>query len=354
MHEMTSLERTTRFIEGKSVDKVPFHPLVMQFAAAYAGISYRDYCLDYSKKCDANLKTAEDFGIDWIHVGGHPYTEAEDYGLIVEYPENSLPLERSLLINGEEDFGKVRLLEIENCRGMMGRVEGVALCAERAGDYMAICGWAEGPMAEYADLRGLSGACMDLIDYGPQMKEMLAIITENARNWITLQVEAGAQLFGIGDAACSQIGPRFYKRYIFDHHKELVAHIHSLGAYADFHICGNTAPILPMVIETGVNMIDVDYLVKDVTPFIDMLGPNQVIRGMANPLEDVQNGTPESIEQVVIETAKLTRGKCMVAGGCEIPIDTPHENLRAMSQAAQTVTSAEFGVRTVTNEWRTS
>ena len=350
MNDMTSLERTLRFIEGKSVDKVPFHPLVMQFAAAYAGISYRDYCLDYSKKCDANLKTAEDFGIDWIHVGGHPYTEAEDYGLEVEYPENSLPMERGLLINGESDFGKVRLLEIENCRGMMGRVEGVAICAERAGDYMAICGWAEGPMAEYADLRGLSGACMDLIDFGPQIKEIMAILAENTRNWITLQVQAGAQLFGIGDAACSQIGPRLYKKYVFEHHKELVAHIQSLGAYADFHICGNTAPILPMVIETGVNMIDVDYLVEDVVPFIDMLGPNQVIRGTANPLEDVQNGTPESIEQVVIDTAKLSKGRCMVAAGCEIPLDTPHENLKAMSLAAQTVTSAEFGVHTMTQE----
>lgn len=342
MHEMTSLERTLRFIEGKPVDKVPFHPLIMQFAAAYAGISYRDYCLDYSKKCDANLKTAEDFGVDWIHVGGHPYTEAEDYGLLVEYPENSLPLEKGHLINDESDFGKVRLLDIENCPGMMGRVEGVALCAERAGDYMAICGWAEGPMAEYADLRGLSGACMDLIDYGPQIQEMMAIITENARNWITLQVQAGAQLFGIGDAACSQIGPRLYKRFVFEHHKDLIAHIHSLGAYADIHICGNTTPILPMVIETGVNMIDVDYLVEDVTPFIDMLGPGQVIRGTCDPVGTVQNGTPEAIEQVVIDTARITKGKCMVAAGCEIPLGTPHENLMAMSRAAHKVAGAEY------------
>jgi len=344
VHELTSLERTIRFIEGRAVDKVPFHPLVMQFAAAYAGISYRDYCLDYGKKCDANLKTAEQFGIDWMHVGGHPYTEAEDYGLLVEYPQNSLPLEKGLLINGESDFGKVRLLEIENCRGMMGRVEGVALCAERAGNYMAICGWAEGPMAEYADLRGLSGACMDLIDYEPQMEEIMAILAENAKNWITLQIQAGAQLFGIGDAACSQIGPRMYKKYVFEHHRELVAHIHSLGAYADFHICGNTTPILPMVIETGVNMIDIDYLVEDIGPFIDMLGPNQVIRGMCDPVGVVQNGTPDSIEQVVIETARATKGKCMVAAGCEIPLGTPHANLKAMSLAAQTVTGAEYGV----------
>ena len=74
MQEMTSLERTISFIKGEPVDRVPFHPLVMQFAARYAGVPYREYCLDYEKKCSANLKTAQDFGIDWVHVGGHPYT----------------------------------------------------------------------------------------------------------------------------------------------------------------------------------------------------------------------------------------------------------------------------------------
>jgi len=196
---MTPLERTLNFIQGKAVDKVPFHPLVMQFAARYAGVPYRDYCLDYGRKCDANLRTAEDFGIDWMHVGGHPYTEAQDYGLDVKYPEDSLPLERGHLINGESDFDKVRLLDVENCQHMMGRVEGVETCAERAGNYMTIFGWAEGPMAEYADLRGLSSACTDLIDFEPQVKEMMAIIVENMKKWITLQVQAGAHVIGIGD-----------------------------------------------------------------------------------------------------------------------------------------------------------
>jgi uroporphyrinogen-III decarboxylase len=81
-----------------------------------------------------------------------------------------------------------------------------------------------------------------------------------------------------------------------------------------------------------------------------MLGPNQVIRGMCDPVGVVQNGTPESIEQVVIETARVTKGKCMVAAGCEIPLATPRENFRAMSLAAQTVTRAEFGVCCISSD----
>ncbi len=334
---MTPLERTINFIEGRKVDRVPFQPLLMQFAAKYAGVNYRDYCLDYKKKCDAHLKVAEDFSMDWMHVGGHPYTEAIDYGLDVEIPVNSLPFERGHLINGESDLSKIRPLNIENSATMMGRVEGIAHAVERCGDYMAICGWAEGPMAEYADLRGLSGACMDLIDFEDEMEEVFEILTENTKKWITLQIQAGAQLIGIGDAACSQIGPVFYEDFIYDHHKEIIAHIHSLGAYSNMHICGNTAPILDMVLSTGVNIIDIDYLVKDLVPFVDKLGPKQVIRGNADPVSQIQNSTPDAIKKTLLEIATLTKGRGMVSAGCEIPVDTPIENLKAMSEVSQLI-----------------
>ncbi|MHB9126235.1 MAG: hypothetical protein ACYC4F_09845 [Armatimonadota bacterium] len=62
---MTSLERTLNSIDGKPVDRPPFHPIIMQVAAKYAGIKYRDFCLD------------------WVTVMSDPYVEAEAFGLRV-------------------------------------------------------------------------------------------------------------------------------------------------------------------------------------------------------------------------------------------------------------------------------
>jgi hypothetical protein len=33
---MNSLNRTIDFIEGRTADRIPFHPIMMRFAAAYA------------------------------------------------------------------------------------------------------------------------------------------------------------------------------------------------------------------------------------------------------------------------------------------------------------------------------
>jgi hypothetical protein len=75
------------------------------------------------------------------------------------------------------------------------------------GDTRLIVGWVEGPVAEYADLRGVSEAAMDFLDDPDACRQAMDVIVDSALEFITLQVEAGAHCIGIGDAFCSQIGP---------------------------------------------------------------------------------------------------------------------------------------------------
>lgn len=99
---MTGKERTIRLLEGEPVDRLPFHPLVMQFGAKQAGVAYREYCLDPKRHVDAMLYCMENLALDYVMTGASPYCEAIAYGLDVEFPENSLPLERNLLIKDPE------------------------------------------------------------------------------------------------------------------------------------------------------------------------------------------------------------------------------------------------------------
>jgi uroporphyrinogen decarboxylase len=43
---MTGRQRTFDFLAGKPTDRPPFHPIIMRWAAQYAGVNYRDFCLD--------------------------------------------------------------------------------------------------------------------------------------------------------------------------------------------------------------------------------------------------------------------------------------------------------------------
>ena len=90
---MTGLERTVAFIKGEDVDQLPFHPILMRWAAKYAGIKYRDFCLDPMSKCRAMILCARDFDFDWVTVLSDPWTEASAFGIHVEYPEDNMPID---------------------------------------------------------------------------------------------------------------------------------------------------------------------------------------------------------------------------------------------------------------------
>ena len=83
-----------------SVDRPPFHPILMRLAAKYAGVRYKDFCLDYKTKCEANMLCSNDFGYDWVNVMSDPYSEASAYGTKLTYPENNLPQVTEFLDKG--------------------------------------------------------------------------------------------------------------------------------------------------------------------------------------------------------------------------------------------------------------
>lgn len=325
---MTGSERTLAFIQGKPVDRPPFHPIIMRWAAAYAGIPYARFCLDYHSKCDGMIRCAEDFDLDWVTVMSDPFCEAEAFGLKVEYPANDLPVDVGGHLQTLEAAAALRPYRPLDHHRTRSRIDEIREFKRRCGNKYFIVGWVEGPVAEYADLRGVSEAAMDFLDDPETVSQAMDVIVESACEFIRLQVEAGAHCIGIGDAFCSQIGPRLYRDFAFERERRMVDYIHSLGALAKLHICGNTAPIQADMIQTGADIVDVDHLVPDLGSRVALLGPQQVFSGKADPVSVVQNGSLELLATEVSDDHARAGGRCIVSAGCEITPGTSLERMR--------------------------
>jgi len=318
------------FIRGEPVGRPPRHPILMRFAAQYAGVSYGDFCLNPECKADAMSRCADDFELDWVTVMSDPFAEAEAYGLHVEYPENDLPKDNGHVLTEDSDPDLLPVLQVEEHRRLRNLVRTVELLQERYGDGMFKVGWVEGPFAEYADLRGLTGACMDLYDDAEKVRAFAERITENALRIAEAQVKAGADCIGIGDAVCSQIGAEMYRDLFQPLEKRMVDRIHQLGAMVKLHICGNTSHILPDMIVTGSDIVDVDHLVGSMRPFAPLLSRQQVFSGNVDPVSVVQDGSPDEIRAAVFQCLEETDGRCILSAGCEITPGTPIENMKAL------------------------
>jgi len=207
---------------------------------------------------------------------------------------------------------------------------------KNVGNELFIVGWVEGPVAEYVDLRGASEASVDFLLDPESVNKTMDIIVECAMDFIALQIKAGAHCIGIGDAFCSQIGPELYSQYAFGRQKKLVDFIHSEGALAKLHICGNTESILKDMILTGADIIDIDHLVPSMKDFVPLINKYQVFSGKSDPVTIIQDGTPEMIKQSVAEDINNTGGRCIVSAGCEITPGTTVENMKAFGLAGRT------------------
>jgi MtaA/CmuA family methyltransferase len=331
---MNGLQRILDFLDGKPVDHRPFHPIIMRWAARHAGVKYRDFCLDYRAKAAAMIQCADDFGIDWVTVMSDPWVEAEAFGVTVEYPEDNLPVDTGGRLPDLEAASALCPYHPLDHARCVNRINEIKEFKRLVGDKYFIVGWVEGPIAAYADIRGINEASMDFFDDPDACGKAMDVIVESALAFITLQVEAGAHCIGIGDAFCSQIGPGLYRSLAFEREKRLVEHIHSLGAKAKLHICGNTAPIMKDMIATGADILDVDHLVPDMGQFAGLLAPNQFFSGKTDPVSIIQNGSPEQILESVEKCREEAGGRVIVSAGCEIPPDTSLENMRAFQSAA--------------------
>jgi MtaA/CmuA family methyltransferase len=331
---MTGYERTISFLNRQTVDRPPFHPIIMRWAARYGGVRYREFCTDPETKCRAMIKCARDFDIDWVTVMSDPWAEASAFGIEIKYPEDSLPVDTGGHLPDAISASRLcKYNPLDNSR-CLNRIKEIGEFREQLNNEYFIVGWVEGPVAEYVDLRGATGASLDFILDPESAEKTMDIIVESAIEFISLQIKEGAHCIGIGDAFCSQIGPDLYNRFAFEREKILVSHIHKSGALAKLHICGNTEAILHQMIATGADIIDIDHLVPSMEGCSDLLSPHQVFSGKADPVSIIQNGTADDIIKTVNEDFLKAKGRCIISAGCEITPGTSVANMNAFRNVA--------------------
>jgi uroporphyrinogen decarboxylase len=263
-----------------------------------------------------------------------PYAEASAYGTKLFYPEDNLPQVTEYLVKEISDIDHLSVIRVNDHDRLKARVEEIREFNRLVGKTQFICGWVEGPLAAYCDIRDLSAACMDMYENPEKVKLVLSIMAESAAGFITAQVKAGAHCIGIGDAVCSLISPELYQEFVFPLEKALIEHTHSLNALVKLHICGNTSAILPDMVNTGADIVDIDHLVGSMSNFINLFPEKQVPSGNSDPVTIIRDGTRESIKESVLQCFVATNHRGIVSAGCEIPPDTNVENMMAYRDAA--------------------
>ncbi|MCA9449715.1 MAG: uroporphyrinogen decarboxylase family protein [Candidatus Omnitrophica bacterium] len=341
---MNSRELVLAHLEGRPVDRLPFMPITMMFAAEHVGVPYGEYALDHRVLAEAQIKTAHDYGSDHVSVISDPAREAADCGATIHYFDDQPPSidEKNALLAEKSHFSFLEFPDPMAGGRMTDRVEGVRLLHSEVGNEKIVEGWVEGPIAEAADLRGINRIMLDFYEDPAFVVELFEFIIEMETRFAKAQVEAGADIIGIGDAAASLIGPKFYQEYVWPFEERLVKAIHQMGADVRLHICGKTTRHLEGMGKLKCNIVDLDYMV-DMAEGRDKMGPKQVLLGNIDPVSVLKNGTPEQITKELEKCYRATAPRYIVSAGCEVPRGTPPENMVAMRKFAESAIANHGG-----------
>ncbi|MBN1844086.1 MAG: uroporphyrinogen decarboxylase family protein [Sedimentisphaerales bacterium] len=325
---MTPKERIDAVLAGRPVDRVPVTPIFMAWAANYIGRNYREYYLDGDVLVESQLAMARDFQVDQVSAISDPWREASGYGMEFDYPEDGVGKPRDVLLKSPADIDRLTLLDPYGAARMKQRIDSVAKLAAAVGDTHGVLGWVEGPAAEYVDLRGMQDAMLDLMDRPEIFQRAADVLVENAVCFAVAQVEAGADMIGVGDAAASLIGPSLYERLVLPGQQKLFAAIHRAGARVKLHICGNIAKIVAGMAQSGADIIDVDWMVPLEKARRDV-GDDIVLCGNFDPAAVLLQGTPQQVTAAARDCIARAGERFILMPGCEVPPGTPLENLRA-------------------------
>ena len=326
---MTPLQRYLATLAGSPVDHLARLPILMQFAAERIGSNYAAFASDYRVLAQANITCAGEFGIDQMNTMSDPYRETQGFGANIIYQRDMVPYCEKHPLQDDPDFSRLPRPDPLIAVRMRDRIEAVRLYQARVGGEYSIMGWVEGPAAQAADLRRLDNFFLDLLDDEGYVGGLMDLCVDVALDFARLQVAAGADTIGIGDAVASQVSPALYERLIFPREQRLVSGIKAMGAMVRMHICGNITHLLPGLAALNLDVIDVDHMV-DLTQVRQALGQRIAIGGNLDPVADILRGSPDSIRLKLERCYQEVGNPFIVNAGCEIPSATPAANLTAL------------------------
>jgi len=337
---MRSIERVRGLIAGTAVDHLPVQPLIMMFAAAYAGIPYIDYTKDGRKMAEAQGKVVRDFGIDCLMTCSDPAREVFDIAgeaSLNWYVDQGPAIyeERAALV----DKGRLKTFRIPDPLGggrMHDRITGIEVMHREFGGDVSIVGWVEGPLALGAELRGVTRIMTDFIDDPPFVNDLLDFTAEVAMVYAEAQIQAGADTIGMSDAAASMMGPRYYGQFLLPRQLRVVESIRKAHpeVIVRLHMCGNTNALIAQMKTLPVQIFELDSPCNLAAARAE-LGPDRVILGNVATITEMLEGTPEVV-YAACQRCHETCGRNHIVGtGCEMsPMSSP-DNLRAMVRYAK-------------------
>jgi len=348
MHEMTSRERLLCAMRGGQPDRVPLFewPFSLELYDTFLG--YRPASYNGQDAARVGLK----IGLDGIAVADSAATGYEpdwidgkryrdEWGVLRQVDPAAWPLdapigpavetlEALLAYEGPDPWAPGRTKELENA-------------LEEAKGRMAIVGCIDGPFTRPWFIAGMERFMLLCYDAPDIIEHLIEVCTDFAIIQGRRLVEAGADALIIADDLGHKTGPflslRQFHRYVLPEFRREMDELKKLDVPIILHSCGDVNLYLPDLVDAGIDGLNPLQRTAgmDLEQVKKTYGNQICLVGNINASETLPYGSPEEVEQEVIEALRVAApgGGYVMASDHSLHCGIPVPNIMTMIETTR-------------------
>ena len=324
-------------LAGLPVPRVPVGPLAVHFCARAAGYTLREYTTSARTLADSVIRYYERFKPDAVWVSADTWVSAEAMGARVGATDDNQPFGGigGPIVQTAADIDRIPAPDV----GAQGRyplmLEALSRVVEALGkEVFVVACFDQYPFSLAAALMGINEIMLKVFDDRPFVEALMHRCSEYAAAYALALRNAGADMLSGGDSPAGLLGPDLYRQLALPTERRLIASIKSTTRKpVSLHICGNAKPILPLMADSGADVLELDHAVS-IAAACRIVGPDIALWGNVDPVRVLAQGTPESVRHEALETLQAIKAashsRFVLSSGCTLAVETPPENLHAL------------------------
>jgi uroporphyrinogen decarboxylase len=330
---MTGKERVLSAINLQKVDRTPWVPFVGVHGASLIGVSATEYLNSETHLFNGVDKAIKNYRPDGIPVVFDLQIEAELLGCELAWADHNPPAVISHpLLDG------VLLDELHVPAMNKGRLPVIMNATKKiraAHPDVALYGLITGPFTLALHLLG-TDIFIKMLEDPDYMHRLLSFTSVVGKKMAIAFIEAGCDVIAVVDPMTSQIDPHSFETFVTPHVSDIFELIRKEDALGSFFVCGHAQQNIESMCKCRPDNISIDenipleYVKEVALKHQISFGGNMkltVVMLMGNK-NDVQTNALECMDQ---------GGDLgfLLAPGCDLPMDTPAENILAVTELIQ-------------------
>lgn len=327
---MVGLELVKSAIRLEAVERIPWVPFVGVHAAKLLGITADEYLKSADYIVEGVSKAIDLYKPDGIPVVFDLQIEAEVLGCQLHWSADNPP---AVISHPLQQGISIDELKIPcSCKGRIPQVMDAAAKLRDLYPDIALYGLITGPFTLALHLMG-TDIFMKLFEAPEEIHKVMRFATDVGKMMAGNYIQSGCDVIAMVDPMTSQIDPGSFEEFVSPYATEIFDFIRDQQSLSSFFVCGNAQQNIEVMCRCKPDNISIDENIPLAYVRDTALAHNVSFGGNMKLTVVLLMGNEEDSRREALECMDIggKRG-FILAPGCDLPMDTPSENLLAVTQ----------------------